>query len=60
MYPYTDAQIQLDLHNQRAHELRAEAAAHRLARGAAPSAGRHRRFRWGARRARGVRAPALS
>ena len=59
MFPYTDAQIQLDLHNRRADELRAQAAAHRLARSVAPAAGRHRRFRWGARRAPGVRAPAM-
>ncbi len=59
MYPYTDAQIQLDLHNQRADQLRAEAAAYRLARGASSSSGRHRRLRWGARRAQGVRAPAM-
>ena len=59
MFPYTDAQIQLDLHNQRADKLRGEAAAHRLARGAAPAPGRHRRFgRW-ARRAQGVRSPAM-
>jgi hypothetical protein len=59
MLPYTDAQTQLDLHNQRADQLRAEAAAYRLARGAAPTSGRHRRFRWGARRGAGVRAPAM-
>jgi hypothetical protein len=59
MFPYTDARIQLDLHNQRADELRSEAAAHRLARSAAPSTGRHRRFGRAARRARGVRSPAL-
>ena len=58
MFPYTDAQTQLDLHNQRADELRGEAAAHRLARGVAPSGGRHRRFGRAARRASGVRSPA--
>jgi hypothetical protein len=57
MFPYTDAQIQLDLHNQRADKLRGEAAAHRLARDVAPSTGRHRRFGRG-RRAEGVRSPA--
>lgn len=58
MFPYTDAQTQLSLHNQRAAELRGEAAAHRLARGAASSPGRHRRFGRAARRERGVRSPA--
>lgn len=59
MYPYTDAQTQLHLHNQRADELRREAAAHRLARGVASPTGRHRRFGRAARRAQGVRSPAL-
>ena len=59
MFPYTDAQIQLDLHNQRADQLRSEASAHRLARAAAPSAGRHRRFGRAARQAQAVRAPAM-
>jgi hypothetical protein len=59
MFPYADAQTQLDLHHQRAGELRREAAAHRLARGVAPSVGRHRRFGRAARRAQGVRSPAL-
>jgi len=59
MFPYADAQTQLDLHNQRADELRSEAAAHRLARGAAPSRGRHRRSGRAARRAQGVRSPAM-
>jgi hypothetical protein len=58
MFLYTDAQTQLDMHNHRADELRSEAAAHRLARSAAPAAGRHRRFGRAARRAQGVRSPA--
>ena len=59
MFPYTDAQIQLDLHNQRADQLRREAAADRIAHGVASSAGRHRRLGRAARRAQGVRAPAM-
>jgi hypothetical protein len=59
MFPYTDAQTQLDLHNHRAAELRREAAANRVARGAASFGGRHRRFGRAARWARGVRAPAM-
>ena len=59
MFPYTDAQGQLDLHNQHADELRRQAAAHRLARSVASSTGRHRRFGWAARREQGVRAPAM-
>jgi len=59
MFPYTDAQSQLDLHNQRADELRREAAAYRVARGAASSPGRHRRFGRASRRAQAVRAPAM-
>ena len=58
MFPYTDAQTQLDLHNQRADELRREAAAFRVARGVASSSGRHRRFGRAARHAQVVRAPA--
>lgn len=57
MYPFTDAQTLLDLHHQRADELRREAAAHRNARAAAP-AGRHRRFGLASRRAAAVRAAA--
>ena len=58
MYPYTDARTALDLYNQRADDLRREAAAYRLAR-AASSAGRHRRFGGADRRPRPVRAPAM-
>jgi hypothetical protein len=58
MFPYTDAQIVLDLHNQRADELRREAAAHRIARATSP-AGRHRRIGRAARQAQAVRAPAM-
>ncbi len=58
MFPYTDAQTFLDLHHQRAEELRREAAAHRIAQASSP-AGRHRRFGRAARRAQVVRAPAL-
>jgi hypothetical protein len=58
MFPYTDPQIQLDLHHQRADELRRDAAAYRLARSASP-AGRHRRLGRADRRAQAVRAPAL-
>ena len=53
MFPYTDAQLQLELHNQHAAELRRDAAARRLARSAAGAA-RHHLFR---RRPRPVRAP---
>ena len=55
MFPY--AEISLELHHQRADELRREVAAYRLAR--AVSAGRHRRFGRAARRPRPVRAPAI-
>ena len=58
MYPYTDAQTVLDLHHQRADELRREAAAYRLAR-VTSTAGRHRRFGRAARQAQVVRAPAI-
>ena len=58
MYPYTDARTVLDLHQQRADELRREAAAQRIARAASP-AGRHRRFGRASRRAQAVRAPAM-
>jgi hypothetical protein len=58
MFPYQDAQTQLDLHHQRVDELHREAAAYRLARSASP-AGRHRRFGRAARKAQAVRAPAL-
>lgn len=57
MFPYTDAQTILDLHHQRADELRREADAHRMARGLSP-AGRHRRFGRASRQATAVRAPA--
>jgi hypothetical protein len=53
MFPYTDPQFQLDLHNQHAAELRREAAAHRLARGL-PRGTRRHLF---SRRPRPVRAP---
>jgi hypothetical protein len=53
MFPYTDPQFQLDLHNQHASELRREAAAYRLARSVRGV--RHHRF---GRRPRPVRAPA--
>lgn len=58
MYPYTDAQTALDLHNQRAEELRREVAAYRLAR-AVSLAGRHRRLGRADRRPRPVRAPVM-
>jgi len=58
MYPYTDARTALDLFNQRADDLRREAAAYRLAR-VASSAERHRRFGRADRRPRPVRAPAM-
>jgi len=58
MFPYADAQISLALHQQRADELRREAAAHRLA-AEFRSAGRHRRFGRAARQAQAVRAPAM-
>ena len=57
MFPYADVQTALDLHNQRADELRREAAAHRVAR-ALSSAGRHRRFGRASGGPRQVRAPA--
>jgi hypothetical protein len=57
MFPSTDAQFVLDLHHQRADELRREAAAHRIAR--ASSTGRHRRFGRASRHAQAVRAPAM-
>jgi hypothetical protein len=53
MFPYGDAQFQLDLHNQHASELRREAAARRLAKSAHGS-GRLHLFK---RRPRPVRAP---
>ena len=59
MYPFTDAQTTLVLHQERTDALRREAAAYRLARAASP-AGRHRRFGRASRRAQGVSAPALS
>jgi hypothetical protein len=52
MFPYTDPQVQLDLHNRHAVELRREVAAYRLAR--AVRADRHH---WFGRRPRPVRAP---
>jgi len=55
MFPYNDAQTQLDLHNQHADELRRAAAAHRLAQ-SVPGTRRHL-FR---RRPRPVRAPMAS
>ena len=58
MFPYADAQAFLDVHHQRAEDLRREAAAYRLARAASP-AGRHRRFGRAARTARPVSAPAM-
>ena len=54
MFPYTDPQFRLDMHNQHAAELRDEAAAYRLAR-SLPRGERHRLF---TRRPRPVRAPA--
>jgi hypothetical protein len=59
MFPYNDPQIHLDLYHQRSDELQREADAYRRAR-AASSAGRHRRFGRASRRAREVRAPAVS
>ena len=56
MYPFTDPQSILTIHEQRADELRREAAAYRNARSA--STGRHRRFGRASRRATAVRAPA--
>lgn len=56
MFPYTDAQTMLDLHNRHADELRREAAAYRLAR----SAGRHRRAGRLSRRGRPAGAPGSS
>jgi hypothetical protein len=59
MFPYTDAQTLLDLHRQRAADLRREADAARLARSAS-YAGRHGPARWWSRqpgRRRAVRAP---
>jgi len=53
MFPFTDPQFQLDLHNQRAAELRREAAAHRLAH----SLPRRARRPFFPRRPRPVRAP---
>jgi hypothetical protein len=58
MYPYPDAQATLELHHQRADELRREATAYRLARAASP-AGRHRRFGRADRRPQAVSAPAI-
>jgi hypothetical protein len=57
MYPFTDAQTMLALHQERSDELRREADAFHLARSLAP-AGRHRRFGRASRRAQAVRAPA--
>jgi hypothetical protein len=57
MYPYADAQATLELHQQRADDLRREAAAYRLARATSP-AGRHRRFGRADRRPQAVGAPA--
>jgi hypothetical protein len=53
MFPYTDPQFTLDLHNQHAAELRREAAEHRLAR-SLRAGGRRHLF---GRRPRPVRAP---
>ena len=53
MFPYTDPQFRLDLHNQYAAQLRDEAAAHRLAR-SLPRGDRRRLF---TRRPRPARAP---
>jgi hypothetical protein len=58
MYPHTDAQTMLQLHNERTDALRREAAAYRVARSASPAA-RHRRFGRASRRAQGVSAPAM-
>jgi hypothetical protein len=58
MYPHTDPQTALVLHNQRSDELRREAEAFHLARALSP-AGRHRRFGRALRRAQVVRAPAV-
>jgi hypothetical protein len=60
MFPYSNPDFQLDLANQRAAELRRQAAAHRLGRSLS-SAGRHARS---GRRSRNshagaVRAPAV-
>ena len=57
MFPFTDPQSLLSLHEQRADELRREAAAYRNAR-VASSAGRHRRLGRAFRRATAVRAAA--
>ena len=46
MFLFNDTQFQLDLHHQRAAELRAEARAHRLARAAAGTPGSRRTGRW--------------
>lgn len=54
MFPYTDPQFQLDLHNQHAAELRREATAYRQAHESARGARRH----LFSRRPRPVRAPA--
>ena len=57
MYPFTDAQTALVLHEQRTDDLRREADSFHLAR-SAKGAGRHRRFGRASRRAQAVRAPA--
>ena len=53
MFPYTDPQFQLDLHNQHAAELRREATAYRQSHEAARGSRRH----LFGRRPRPVRAP---
>jgi hypothetical protein len=58
MFPYANAETFLDVHNQRAEDLRREAAAYRLARTTSP-AGRHRRFGRAARKPQPVHAPAI-
>jgi hypothetical protein len=61
MYPLTDPQIHLDLHRQRADDLRREAEAYHTAHAA--SVGRHRSHglqSWLPRRARPVRPAAAS
>jgi hypothetical protein len=58
MFPIIDARTVLQVTEQRADDLRREAAADRLARSVTPP-GRHRRFRFRTRRPQGVRAPVL-
>jgi len=53
MFPFTDPEFQLELHNQHAAELRREAAAHRLAHSLPRGAWRP----FFTRRPRPVRAP---